>query len=147
MELWELFARESIRDIVARYNSNGDSGRIDTMVQLFATDAVLDIKERGKYQGIEAIRNFLSAVPNEDDTATATRIRHLTATHQIDLLDKKNAKGRCYFLVLTDQGIDHWGVYSDTYIAIDGAWKFQSRSVKVEGDVPDSWARKRLSSK
>ena len=27
MELWELFAREGIRDLVARYNSNGDTGR------------------------------------------------------------------------------------------------------------------------
>ena len=27
MEVWELIARESIRDCIARYNANGDSGR------------------------------------------------------------------------------------------------------------------------
>ena len=27
MQLWELTARESIRDLVTRYNSNGDAGR------------------------------------------------------------------------------------------------------------------------
>ena len=37
MELWELVARESIRDLVARYNANGDSGRFDQVLELFAT--------------------------------------------------------------------------------------------------------------
>ena len=32
----ELVARESIRDLVARYNPNGDSGRFDQVVELFA---------------------------------------------------------------------------------------------------------------
>ena len=29
MKSWELLARESIRDLVARYNANGDSGYDD----------------------------------------------------------------------------------------------------------------------
>jgi len=29
MEIWELVARESVRDLVQRYNANGDSGRFD----------------------------------------------------------------------------------------------------------------------
>ena len=33
MESWELVARESVRDLVARYNANGDSGRFDEMRQ------------------------------------------------------------------------------------------------------------------
>src|SRR3954470_1238678 len=43
METWELLAREAIRDLVARYNANGDTGRIDQVVALFAPDAVLDV--------------------------------------------------------------------------------------------------------
>src|SRR3954464_15685043 len=43
MEQWELVAREAIRDLVARYNANGDSGRIDEVIALFAPHAVLDI--------------------------------------------------------------------------------------------------------
>jgi len=41
MEVWELVARESIRDCIARYNANGDSGRIDQMVEVFAPDGIM----------------------------------------------------------------------------------------------------------
>ena len=41
MELWELTARESIRDLVARYNANADTGRFDQVLELFAPDAVM----------------------------------------------------------------------------------------------------------
>ena len=42
MELWELDARESIRDLVTRYNSNGDTGRFPQVLELFAPDAVME---------------------------------------------------------------------------------------------------------
>ena len=46
MELWELVARESIRDLVARYNANGDAGRFDQVWTLFADDAVMELVTR-----------------------------------------------------------------------------------------------------
>ena len=58
MEIWELVARESIRDIIARYNCNGDSGRIDAMMSLFTPDAVLEVAGRDPQVGREAIRRF-----------------------------------------------------------------------------------------
>ncbi len=47
MELWELAARESIRDLVARYNANGDSGRFEQQMQVFAPDAVMELVSAG----------------------------------------------------------------------------------------------------
>ena len=38
MELWQLIARESIRDLVARYNANGDTGRFAQVRELFSPD-------------------------------------------------------------------------------------------------------------
>ena len=46
MEVWELIARESIRDCIARYNANGDSGRIDQMVEVFAPDGIMETGQR-----------------------------------------------------------------------------------------------------
>jgi hypothetical protein len=43
MEIWELVARESIRDTIARYNSKGDAARWDELEELFAAYAVMDI--------------------------------------------------------------------------------------------------------
>jgi hypothetical protein len=42
----ELLARESIRDLVARYNMLGDSGRIDEVAALFCPDGCLEIGDR-----------------------------------------------------------------------------------------------------
>src|SRR3954454_4093763 len=51
MEHWELAAREAIRDLVARYNANGDAGRFAPVVELFAPDAVMDVGDGGTYTG------------------------------------------------------------------------------------------------
>src|SRR4029077_2068949 len=61
MEIGELVARESIRDCIARYNANGDSGRIDQMVEVFAPDGIMETGS-GRYEGREAIRAFMSSV-------------------------------------------------------------------------------------
>src|SRR2546430_16483834 len=42
MELWELAAREAIRETVARYAHLVDRGRIDELVDLFVEDGVLE---------------------------------------------------------------------------------------------------------
>ena len=44
MDVWEVIARESIRDLVTRYNANGDSGRFDNVIVLFANDAVMELE-------------------------------------------------------------------------------------------------------
>ncbi len=64
MELWELVARERIRDLVARYNANADAGRFDEVVALFADDAVMELVsadgETRSFDGSEAIRSLLA---------------------------------------------------------------------------------------
>src|SRR3954449_1604906 len=48
---------EAIRDVVARYNLYGDSGRITEMLELFAGDATLTV-DGTAYDGRDAIRGF-----------------------------------------------------------------------------------------
>ena len=139
MEHWEAIARESIRDLVARYNANGDSGRFDPMLELFAEDAEMEI-EAGTFQGKGAIRSiFTDAAKRTGSGGSARFIRHCTSTHQIDLLDPDRALGRCYYFVLTDQGLDHWGRYIDEYRQIDGRWLFWRRKVTTDARVEGGW--------
>lgn len=143
MEQWELAARESIRDLVARYNANGDSGRFDPMLELFAEDATLELPD-GVHRGRAAIRAVFEGVASRTGDrpgAGARFIRHFTATHQIDLLSPSEARGRCYYVVFTDLGADHWGRYIDEYREIDGAWLFWHRKVTTDARVPDGWAK------
>ena len=62
-------------------------------------------------------------------------LRHLTATHQIDVLDDSTARGRCYYQVITSVGLDHWGRYIDEYGVVDGRWVFTSRREFMDGYI------------
>lgn len=140
MELWELIARESIRDLVARYNANGDSGRMDPLLELFADDAVLEVVEQRIYRGRDEIRGlFTAAAEGEPGVEPPAFLRHHVSTHQIDLISRQSAKGRCYFVVFTDAGPDHWGRYEDEYREVSGRWLFASRKVRVDHRVAGGW--------
>lgn len=147
MELWELVARESIRDLVARYNANGDSGRFEQMMKVFADDAVMELVGTDgsvrRFEGTEHIATIFTATKAHWDVdvkpvATSHHVRHLTATHQIDLVDEIQARGRCYFLVLMGHGLDHWGRYIDEYGVRDGRWVITNRRAITDGKIDSS---------
>ncbi len=142
MELWELLARESIRDLVARYNANGDSGRFDQVMELFAPDAIMRTPGRADMCGIDQIRTIFTGAQEtlaEVGGGTPKYIRHCTASHQIDLVSPTEARGRCYYYVIMEHGLDHWGRYIDRYGEVDGRWLFVERSVTLDGHIPGSW--------
>jgi hypothetical protein len=138
MDHGELEARESIRDLVARYNANGDAGRFPQVMELFAPDAVMDIGDGRVYTGAEEILTIFTGVRDRVGSVEPLHLRHFTATHQIDVLDAATATGRCYFQVFTASGLDHWGRYLDGYRVVDGRWRFARRRVAVDGRSPGS---------
>jgi uncharacterized protein (TIGR02246 family) len=142
VERFELEARESIRDLVARYNACGDSGRFDDMLALFAEDAVLEVPD-GTHTGRVAIRAFFERVATRTGAGpgqSSRFVRHFTATHQIDVVSEREARGRCYYAVLTERGLDHWGRYVDAYRCENGRWLFARRQVTLDAAVPGGWA-------
>ncbi len=147
VELWELIARESIRDLVARYNANGDSGRFEQVLELFAPDAVMELLvqdgEVRTFEGRQAIGTIFTSTKAGWDTTVARRssnhhIRHFTSTHQIDLIDEGHARGRSYYAVLMAHGLDHWGRYLDEYEVREGRWVFTRRRATTDGRRPSS---------
>ena len=68
MEVWELTARESIRDLVARYNASGDSGRFDETMALFADDAVVEVVPGRTYTGCDEIRSLFTGAAKTNAT-------------------------------------------------------------------------------
>jgi 3-phenylpropionate/cinnamic acid dioxygenase small subunit len=152
MELWELVARESIRDLVARYNANGDSGRFDHMLELFADDAVMDLESPDgavrRFEGRDRIATIFTATKASWDAQAESaggpaarrprhHVRHFVATHQIDVDDESHAHGRSYFAVLMPHGLDHWGRYLDTYGVRDGRWVITTRRALTDGRTGD----------
>ena len=135
----DLLAREAIRDLVIRYNSYGDSGLLDRMLGLFAPDATIEINGVA-HHGLDELRRVFSGVQGRTSGPGGhpAYLRHCTATHQIDLGDGATATGRCYFFVLTEVGLDHWGRYLDEYRVVDGEWRFARRRVLTDALGPDS---------
>jgi len=146
MDVPELAARESIRDLVARYNASGDSGRFEETMSLFAEDAVVEVVPGRTYTGRDEIRSLFTGAAKTDATEATSEpkkrrfIRHYTATHQIEVLGPDEARGRSYYAVITESGLDHWGRYVDRYVQRDGRWLFLHRHISVDASVPGGWA-------
>ena len=62
MEIWELLAREQIRDTLARYNWAGDAARLNDLADTFCTDGVLEIRGFEPLRGRSEIVAFLGGV-------------------------------------------------------------------------------------
>jgi 3-phenylpropionate/cinnamic acid dioxygenase small subunit len=145
VELWELVARESIRDLVARYNANGDAGRFDELLAVFADDAVMELVSVAgdvrRYEGVDRIATIFTGTKAAWDAQAAGRtgphyVRHFVATHQIDVDNETRARGRSYFVVLMPHGVDHWGRYVDEYGVRSGRWVITSRRAISDGKAP-----------
>jgi hypothetical protein len=144
VELDELIAREAIREVVAAYSYHADSGRFDELVELFAADGVLEVKGEPVVTGHDAIRAYLGGVGrNLADTATTRMIRHFVTNLRIEMSSASQATGACYFLVVTDGGVDHWGRYRDEYTRQGDSWLFARRTVATDGFVPGGFASSR----
>jgi uncharacterized protein (TIGR02246 family) len=141
MELWELVAREEIRDTIIRYAHYADSGRADDFAGLFTEDAVLEIRGGAVHRGRDEIRGMLEgAKTSVVERARSRLIRHHNTNVLIDFDGPARARTRLYFLAVMEDGPDHWGRYRDVLVAQpDGRWRFEERVVRMDGHAPDGW--------
>ena len=150
MEHWELEAREAIRETVASYAHCADSGRFAELAALFAPDGELEVRGETPLRGRDAIRSFLENVGVQlKDATTVPLIRHHVSNLTIDVVSPTEARGACYFLAVTERGVDHWGRYRDLYAPADthghgDRWLFAHRYVRTDGVTPGGWAEGRL---
>jgi len=140
VEAWELEAREQIRETIAAYAHRVDGGRLDDLVELFAPEGVLEVEGEPPHRGRDAIRAFVAGTGRDLVAGTgAPRIRHHVSNVVIELHEPDRARARCYFLAVTDGGVDHWGRYRDELRRDGEAWRFVHRRVRTDGAVPGSW--------
>jgi SnoaL-like protein len=147
MEMWELVARESIRDRIARWNAKGDAGKLTEMVEVLAPDVEFQAANSPVLHGRDAVLAFLGSV-HEEGASTGRylpqgarpSIRHFTGTTQIDFTSQTTATVRTYYAVLSSFGLDHWGRYLDEFSLVDGSWLISRRTVTTDGIDPEGWA-------
>jgi hypothetical protein len=140
MEIWELVAREQIRDTLARYSWSGDAGRIDGLAATFCADGVLEVRGLEPLRGRSEIEVFLGNVTgNVTADADVQRIvRHNVANVLFTELTPDHAHVVSYFTVVTHIGLDHFGRYRDTLVPDSDTWLIKHRKVSTDWAAPNS---------
>jgi hypothetical protein len=140
MEIWELVARERIRDTLARYNWSGDAGRLDGLAETFCVDGVLEIRGAEPLRGRSEIMAFLGGVTGRIalDADVKPVVRHNVANILFTALAPDAAQVCSYFTVVTRIGLDHFGRYRDTLVPDGDAWLIKHRKVSTDWAAADS---------
>jgi hypothetical protein len=131
MELWEVVAREEVRQTMSSYTFGGDRGRLDELAAAFASDGVLQIEEHDVSTGRDAIVERLTRVVAMDRHPTHMH-HHISGVH-FRSVTRAAIEVSSYFLVVTDIGADHWGRYRDRFAPVDDRWLIAHRRVTTDG--------------
>lgn len=144
MELWELVARERIRDTLAHYNWSGDAGRAEDLAGAFTPDGVLRVRGGEAHRGRAAIRDFIGGVAGREAAASSAGpvlpklVRHLLTNTRFTALAAEEATVTSYFTVVTEIGLDHSGRYRDTLVPVGDEWLIAHRLVSTDWVAPSS---------
>jgi hypothetical protein len=143
MELWELSARERIRDTLAAYNWSGDAMRLADLAEAFCEDGTLELRGAEPVRGRSSIVEFLSGAMKSPDAAAAESgvkriVRHNVTNIRFTELTPQQARVSCYFTVVTEIGLDHYGRYRDLFVPIGDQWLIRHRFVSADWSAPDS---------
>jgi hypothetical protein len=142
MEIWELVAREEIRECIAKYNAYGDVGRMAEMLEVFTEGAVMEIEgvaTTGRAAIAEVMkdagRSFVAYAKAAGIPNGGPVLRHFTSTVTIQIRSESRASASMYYFVFMRHGLDHWGRYDDDYRRIDGRWRISHRREWLEGAI------------
>jgi len=143
MELWELAARERIRDTLARYNWSGDALRLDELAETFCEEGELELRGSEPVRGRTAIVGLLGGVvsaPNTTAQASGVKriVRHNVTNVRFADVRPDEAQVGCYFTVFTEIGLDHYGRYRDVFVPVGDDWLIRHRFVSTDWSAPDS---------
>jgi len=132
VDLWELTARERIRDTLATYTWSGDSMRLDEMAEVFCEDGVLEIRGSDPLQGRAAIVAFLTGVGEREASEVKKHLRHNVTNVRFLEVTPERARVVSYFTAFTEIGLDHYGRYRDELVPVGDRWLFRHRFVSTD---------------
>jgi ketosteroid isomerase-like protein len=134
VDLRELSDREQIRELRGRYSHYFDSGDLDSLVTLFAEDALCDFppEHGGRVTGRERIREVYARYSPVGMQPVAHM--HATTNQWIVVTSPDSAAARWFLLAFDlNEGAANplvlVGIYDDEYRRVAGEWKIQSTRV------------------
>lgn len=128
----DLIDREAIRDLASRYVDRVWHKDIDGVVALFDEDARFDTEEYPPVSGRAALADVFKIIFDTQD------LEPWVHNHVVDL-DGDTATGRCFLdlrMIRDGKRLFATGFYDDTYVRVDGAWRFARRKVTMRSFWP-----------
>jgi hypothetical protein len=104
---------------------------------LFAEEGSMTVHGGAEFKGRNTIGSFFS--DTDKMKKEGHPFRHHLSSIKINNDGPDKANSTSYFLVLNNTAPDHWGIYRDTFVKIDGEWFFKTRVITIEGADPKGW--------
>jgi hypothetical protein len=133
----------SIRATLTAYNIAGDRLHLNELAATFTEDGVLETPLAVFHGRDEIKRGLAGGVQDRAQRSSAhsprlSVVRHHLTTSQIEFEGATVARARSYFLVYSDIGPDHAGVYVDRLADCGGRWLLTHRRVLIDWVADES---------
>ena len=137
---------ESIRNLKAQYAACCDNQYDpDGIAALFTEDALWESPGLGRFEGRQAIREFFQGA-----SQIFTFAIHYSLNGQI-YVDGDTARAQWYLFMpctvrVGDQAMWRAGIDHETYVRIEGAWKFKQKRSEplMNSSFEEGWAKGRF---
>jgi hypothetical protein len=133
----ELRIRVGVTHLMASYQYFADTGRIESLAQLFLADGVLEL-DGERHQGSDGILAFFRSTATRFADADFLPARHHLSSIYVEPQANGGAKTYACFQFIGTHGLDHWGTYRDLAVESADGWRFARRRVTTEGFAPGS---------
>lgn len=132
--------------IAAIYNAQGlyniaiDNAEFDKVAMAFAQDGVMSPSSGAVWTGRKEIGGALAKrrEARRPFETEGTFQRHNLTTRLVEFTSDTTATGVCYYVILTELGVDHCGCYFDNYGKYENDWFITHRQSKLDWMLPNS---------
>lgn len=121
----------AIQELIARYSHSIDSGNYDAWVDCFAEDGAFQGSRSGRFVGRAELKKFTEDFEARRATMYPN-VRHCVMNTVTDVEgDKARSSSYLQVLITSQEGTKFafCGRYDDTFVKVDGAWRFKERKV------------------
>jgi len=120
-----------IRHLVGQYNRAFDYREPEAWVETFAADGTFEMGGRQLAAGREALLAFAHKM------IPTMKVKHCTTDNIVEV--QGDTATHDAYLILVDTGekvsVVNSGRYRDQLVKVNGAWKFKSRTVEIDGKM------------
>ncbi len=127
---------EDIRRLRNKYHASLNESRYENCRALFTDDAVVELGYLARYEGIDAIDRGFRAMGERERFF----IKQFIHSHDVEV-DGDAGTGTSYLEARYGRfGVSYVvaGRYDDTYVRVDGVWKFRSMIAEFFYTVPNA---------